>query len=152
MSIQFFWNKFVKIFNTSITNITKVDWDEIELTTNKLVVENNHIMHGHFSKSWRPYQFFRRKHRFHIKCHQTISSWCGKNGISLDFHMNPKTNYNQFSIHSLQLLKDEIRPYSIFSSMVHSLNEECVHFDDILYIYKKIQMNHYPYFRLEVQE
>ncbi len=45
-----------------------------------------------------------------------------------------KTNYNQFSIHSLQLLKDEIQPYSIFASMVQSLNEECVLFDDILYI------------------
>jgi hypothetical protein len=48
---NFIFFKFVKIFNTSTTNITKVDWDEIELTTNKLVVENNHIMHGHFSKS-----------------------------------------------------------------------------------------------------
>jgi hypothetical protein len=38
--------------------------------------------------------------------------------------MNPKANNNQFSIDSLQLLKDKIHPYSTFSSMVHSLNEK----------------------------
>jgi len=48
--------------------------------------------------------------------------------------MNPKANNNQFSIDSLRLLKDKIHPYSIFSSMVHSLNEkQCVLFDDIFY-------------------
>jgi hypothetical protein len=54
---------------------------------------------------------------------------------SLKFHVNPKTkNSNQFSVDSLQLMKDEIHSYSIFSGMVRSLNEEHhIIFDDILY-------------------
>jgi hypothetical protein len=31
----------VNIFNTSITNAIYVDWDEIQITSNKLAFENN---------------------------------------------------------------------------------------------------------------
>jgi hypothetical protein len=41
LSIQSIQNKFINTFGANITNITKVDWDEIELIINKLVVENN---------------------------------------------------------------------------------------------------------------
>jgi hypothetical protein len=34
-------NQFVNTFGASIINITKVEWDEIELTMNKLNVEYN---------------------------------------------------------------------------------------------------------------
>jgi hypothetical protein len=51
-----------------------------------------------------------------------------KNMTYLEFHVNPKENNNQFSINSLQLFKDEIHPYSIFSTMVCSLNENNMSF------------------------
>ncbi len=41
LSIQKVQNKFVNTFGANIVNITKVEWDEIELTTNKLIVEYN---------------------------------------------------------------------------------------------------------------
>ncbi len=41
LSIQTIQNKFVNTFSANTTNITIVDWDEIELTINKLVVETN---------------------------------------------------------------------------------------------------------------
>jgi hypothetical protein len=34
-------NKFINTFGVHITNITKADWDEIELIINKLVAKNN---------------------------------------------------------------------------------------------------------------
>ncbi len=37
-------NEFLNTFNANTTNITKVDWDEIQLTIHKLVVENNDIL------------------------------------------------------------------------------------------------------------
>jgi hypothetical protein len=41
VSIQIVRNKFVNTFGINTTNTINVDWDEIEFTTNKLVVENN---------------------------------------------------------------------------------------------------------------
>ncbi len=71
----------------------------------------------------------------------------------LEFHVNPKTNNNQFSIDSLRLLKNEIHPYSIFSTMVRSLNENNMSSLTTICIKKKrIQINLYPYFLLEVQK
>jgi hypothetical protein len=41
LSIQIVQSKFVNTFSVNTTNITIIDWDEIEWTINKLVVENN---------------------------------------------------------------------------------------------------------------
>jgi hypothetical protein len=41
MLIQKVRNMFMNIFHTSTTNITNVDWDQIQDTSNKLALENN---------------------------------------------------------------------------------------------------------------
>jgi hypothetical protein len=65
--------------------------------------------------------------------------------------VNPKKiNTKQFSIDPL-LLKDEIHPYFVFLSIIHSFNEkQCENFNGIFVLKVKIQINCYPYFKLVV--
>jgi hypothetical protein len=135
LSIQMVQNKFINTFGANIVNITKVDWNEIELRINKLIVEYNDTLWMEF--------FPNHENQINSSNKNIDFVWdvvkpslheLKKYYIFLEFHVIQKTKNNQFSIDSLQLLKNEIHLYSIFPSMVHSLNEkQLVLFDDILY-------------------
>jgi hypothetical protein len=81
LSIQSIQNKFINTFGANITNITKVDWDEIELIINKLVVENNDTLWMEIFPNHENHFYFFLKHKICIICYQTKSPWCGKNDI-----------------------------------------------------------------------
>ncbi len=133
-------NNFINTFGVNTKNITKVDWDVIELTINRLVVENKDTLWMDFFPNHEDHiNSFKRNTNSVLDVIKPNLHGVENCDISLEFHVNPKANNNQFSNDSLQLLKDEIHPCFIFSSMVCSLNEEqCVLFDNILY---KKQMN-----------
>jgi hypothetical protein len=100
LSIQMIQIKSINAFGANNTIITKVDWDEIKLTlTNWLLKTMTHY----------ECKFF--------QIMKTILIFQKTTQISY------KMSSNQFSIDSLRLFKDEIHPYSIFSTMVHSVNE-----------------------------
>jgi hypothetical protein len=105
LSIQMFQNKFINTFGANIVNITKVDWDEIEFTINKLIVEyNDTLWMENFPNHENQINSSNRNIDFVLDVIKPSLHGMTKYDIFLEFHVNQKANNNQFSIGSLQLL------------------------------------------------
>jgi hypothetical protein len=114
MSIQKVKNKFMSTFNTSITNIKNVDWDQIQDTSNKLVLENNNKLWMKIFLNQDDNNYLKTNTKFVSNIIKPNVHGVEKYDILKKFHVNPKTNNsNQFLVDSLQLMKDEIHSYSI---------------------------------------
>jgi hypothetical protein len=95
-------NKFGNKFSANTINITKVDWDEIELTFNKLVVENNDtLLMENFPNHENQINSSKRNTNFVLDVIKPNFHGMKKYEILKKIRVNPKANNNQFSIDSL---------------------------------------------------
>jgi hypothetical protein len=83
----------------TLQNITKVDWDVIELTINRLIVENKDTLGMEFFPNHEDHiNSFKRNTNFVLDVIKINFHGVENCDTSLEFHLNPKANNNQSSI------------------------------------------------------
>ncbi len=99
LSIQSVQNKFMNTFGVKTTNITKVDWDVIELIINRLVVENKDTLWMENFPNYEDHiNSFKRNTNFVLDVIKPNLHGVENCDIYLEFHVNLKANNNQFSV------------------------------------------------------